>query len=350
MALHFRGGSLVDPDSPAASDRIFQIIAGFWTARTVYVAARLGLADLVAGGPRTTNELAEATGTHAPSLYRVLRALAGEGFFVEDNRGRFGLTALGEPLRSNVPGSLRSAAISQLGEDHYEPWGDLLHSVTTGETAFDHRFGMPVFDYYSAHPEAARVFNESMTGLTRTVEAAVVQAYDFSPYKRIVDVGGGHGGFLAAILAANPDAGGILADMPEVAEGARQRFEADGLRGRCDAIGGDFFEAVPGGGDLYTLKWIVHDWDDGRSTTLLRNVRKAMARGAKVLLVESVLPGRNEPSIGKYLDLNMMVMTGGRERTEDEFRRLLAGAGFRLARVVPTASMVSVVEAFSDGD
>ena len=209
----------MDRETPSPTDRMFQFVSNVWTSRAVYVAAKLGIADLVHDRPRTAAELAEATGTHAPSLFRVLRALASVGMFAEDEQGRFAQTPLGATLRSGIPGSLRATAISELGEDHYEAWTDVLHSVRTGEIAFDHRFGMPVWEYYAQHPENAGVFNESMTGLTRSVEAAVVAAYDFSPFAQVVDVGGGHGGFLAAILAANPRAKGVLFDAPRSSRG-----------------------------------------------------------------------------------------------------------------------------------
>ncbi|SIO58072.1 hydroxyneurosporene-O-methyltransferase [Singulisphaera sp. GP187] len=335
--------------TPSPTEQLFQIINGFWTSRAVYVAAKLGLADFVQEGPKSADELAAATGTHAPSLYRVLRALASTGIFLEDEQGRFAATPLSDVLRSGVPGSLRASAISELGEDHYDAWRNVLQSVKTGEIAFDHHFGMPVWEYYAQNQEVAQVFNESMSGLTRSIEAAVVRSCDFSHGRTVVDVGGGHGTFLAAILKANPTAKGILFDAPRVvAEGQNGLLSAEGLGGRIEAVGGDFFASVPGGGDIYTLKWIIHDWDDAKSVAILKNCHRAMARGGRLLLVESVIPPRNEPSLGKFMDLNMLVMTGGRERTADEFRDLLAAAGFRLARIIATPSPVSVIEALRE--
>lgn len=336
--------------SQQPADQIFQLITSFWTSRAVYVAAKLGLADLVQTGPKTAAELAEATGTHAASLYRVLRALASTGFFVEDEQGRFASTPTSDALRSGVPGSLRATAISELGEDHYDSWGNVLHSVRTGGIAFDDHFGKPVWQYYAENPEIAQTFNDSMTGLTRTIEDAVVGAYDASRFRTVVDVGGGHGSFLASLLKANPAANGILFDAPQVVEGAEARFRDLGVEGRCVAHGGDFFQSVPSGGDLYTLKWILHDWDDEKSVAILKNCRRAMGPGARLLIVDAVVPPRNEPSFGKFMDLNMLVMTGGRERTEAEFRDLLAAAGFQLSKVVPTPSPVSIVEGVRTGD
>jgi hypothetical protein len=333
-------------ETPNPAERLFRVIGGYWTSRAVYAAARLGLADLVDDGPKTAEQLAEATGTHSVSLYRLLRALAGIGMFAEDEAGRFAQTPFSAVLRSDVPGSLRGAAIAELGEDHYEAWGHLLHGIKTGDVPFLHRYGLPVWDFYASHPENAAFFHQAMTGLTAAVEAAVMNSYDFTPFRKIVDVGGGHGGLLASVLAAAPQAHGVLFDRPNVAQGgaARLRGVSD-LAGRWEAVGGDFFAAVPEGGDLYLMKWILHDWDDARAGTILGHCRRALAPGGRVLIADAVLPGRNEPSMGKFMDLNMLVIIGGRERTEDEFRDLLAASGLRLSRVIPTESVVSLIEA-----
>jgi hypothetical protein len=324
---------------------MLQMISGFWVSRALYVAAQLGFADHLHDQPRTAAELAKATGTHATSVYRVLRALASVGVFVEDEQGRFSVTPLGATLRSAVPGSLRALAISELAGGHYTAWGDVLHSVQTGAIAFDHVFSTPVWDYYAAHPEEAQVFNDSMTELTRMVEAAVLDVYDFAPFAKIVDVGGGHGGFLAAILRANPAATGVVFDAPQVIAGTKAHLEAEGIVERCAAIGGDFFQSVPPGGELVMLKAIIHDWDDERSLAILNNCHRAMTPGATLILVDTVIPPGNTPSMGKFIDLIMLVMTGGRERTEKEFRSLLTAAGFTLTRILPTRSPFSVVEA-----
>jgi SAM-dependent methyltransferase len=331
-------------DDLSPQDRMFQVLVGFWASQAVAAAARLGLADHLHDRPRTADELAAATGTHAPSLARLLRALAGAGVFRED-RGRFALTPLGETLRTGVPGSLRGMIMAVLGGEHYRAWGGLLHSVETGRTAFDHIHGMPVFDYYARHPEEAAIFNDAMTSGSAVVESAVLEAFDFSPYRKVVDVGGGHGRFLSSILKAHPRAEGVLFDAPQVVEGAVGRLEAEGLAGRCRVVGGDFFEAVPEGGDLYVMKWIVHDWDDRRSLEILKNCHRAMAEGGALLLVESVLPEGGGASFGHFADLNMMVMTGGKERTEAEFRALLGATGFALTGIRPTRSPVSLVMA-----
>ncbi len=323
---------------------MLQMIAGFWLSRTIYVAAKLGLADLISEGPKTAAELAEATNTHAPSLYRVVRALASAGIFSEDGEGRFHMTPLATTLQTGVPGSLRSLALTELGEEHYPAWENVLHSVKTGEIAFDHKFGMPIWEFFGENPENAAIFNDAMTNLTSGVIDAIMAAYDFSGYKTIADIGGGQGSLITTILKAYPDASGILFDMPVVAESGRERIRAQHLEERCEVVGGSFFDEVPAGADAYILKWIIHDWEEERAVALLKNCRKAMKLDSKLLLVEVVLPGVNEPHFGKFIDLNMLVMTGGRERTEEEYRELYRAAGFELTRVVPTESPFCVIE------
>jgi hypothetical protein len=332
-------------ESKSPADQMLDIVSAFWISRSVYVAAKLELADHVADQPKTATELAKLTGTHAPALSRILRALASVGVFAHDEADRFGPTPVSATLRSGVPGSIRAFVMSELGGEHFTAWSDVMHSVTTGEIAFDHAFGQTIWEYYKQHPDDAKIFNESMTGITKMVEAAVLTAYDFSPYKRIVDIGGGHGGLLAAILRANPSASGVLFDAPQVIDGAKPRLAEQGLAERCEVVAGNFFEAVPSGGDLYILKWIIHDWNEERSGVILKNCRSAMPDGAKLLLVEAVIPPGDAPSFGKFIDLVMLVMTGGRERTKGEFSELLASNGFRLAKVVPTQSPSSLIEA-----
>jgi hypothetical protein len=339
----------MDNAAPPPSARMTDLIFGFWTAKAIRVAAILGVADHIEAGPKTAEELAGLVGAHGPSLHRLLRALASVGIFKEDDRRRFAPTPLGSTLRSGVPGSLRDTAISMLDDGHGRCWDDLLHSLRTGEIACDHVHGTNIWDYYAHHPEEERAFNGAMTGLSQMVGGAVVEAYDFSPFGKIVDVAGGQGSLLSQILRATPKARGVLFDAPRVVEGAGPNLEAAGVADRVERIGGDFFESVPAGGDLYTLKWIVHDWDDERSLAILKNCRRAMHPGARLLLVEAVIPPGNEPMWGKFLDLNMLVITGGKERTEREFAALLASAGLRLTRVIPTKSPVSIVEAEPEG-
>jgi hypothetical protein len=323
---------------------MFQTFADFWTAHAIHAAARYCLADHLAERPRSAEELAATTRTHAPSLARLLRALVAAGLFRE-SAGRYSLTPLGETLRTGTPGSMRPLVLAVLGGEQFRAWGSLQHSLETGQTAFDHVYGQSIWDYYHRHPEAAAVFNDAMTAGTATVGPAVLEAFDFSPFRTIVDIGGGHGGFLASILEANASTRGIVFDAPSVVAGTREHLRSRGLAGRCEAVGGNFFESVPAGGDLYVMKWIIHDWDDRRALVILRNCRRAMgSSGGRLLLIDSVLSENGSP-FGPFLDLNMLVMTGGKERTEGEFRALLAEAGFALRKVHPTRSNVSLVEA-----
>lgn len=323
---------------------MLRIISGFWISRAIYIAAKLGIADLVRDQPKTADELATATGTHAPSLYRVLRALASVGIFAEAGEGRFSLSSLAETLQSGVPGSLRAFAITELGEEHYPAWGDLMHSVRTGKIAFDHHFGVDVWKFFEQHPENARIFNNAMSGMTAAANEAIMARYDFSAIKKIVDVGGGHAGLITSVLNTNPGMKGVLFDSPQVVEGAQPRIAAAGLSDRCEIVAGDFFAAVPAGGDGYILKWIIHDWNEDRATIILRNCRSAITNDGRLMVIEAVIPAGGEPHFAKFIDLNMLVMTGGRERTEEEFRRLFDASGFRLMRIVATESPFSVIE------
>jgi O-methyltransferase domain/Dimerisation domain len=332
------------PDVPPQVTML-QMISGFWLSRAVYIAAKLGLADLVKEQPKSAEELAEATDTHAPSLYRVLRALASAGIFAEDEAQRFHSTPLAATLQSDIPGSLRYIAMTELGEEHYPAWEQVLHSVKTGEIAFNHRFGMPIWEFFAANPENARIFDNAMAHLTTSVNEAILSGYDFSPFGKIVDVAGGQGSLLVGILNANPAMRGVLCDLPHVIEKATQRIRDDGLADRCELIASDIFQSVPEGGDAYVLKWIIHDWNDEQSLTILKNCRQAMAADGKLLLIESVIFPGNEPAFAKFMDLNMLVMTGGRERTESQYRELLAAAGFELTRIVQTPSPFCVIEA-----
>ena len=323
---------------------LLQMMTGYWVSQALHVAAKLGIADLLADGPVDCEDLAAATDTHAPSLQRVLRALASVGVFTEVSPGSFALTPLAELLRTETPGSMRALAI-MYAEEQYRAWGELLHSVRTGEMAFDHQFGMGYFEYLAQHPEADRVFNEAMTGWTHQLVGAVMDTYDFSPFKTIVDVGGGYGTLLAAILRSNPGTRGVLFEQPHVVASAEEQLVAAGVADRCTFVGGDFFAAVPTGGDAYVLSQILHDWDDERCVAILGQCRRVMPDHGKLLVVELVLPEGDEPFLGKWLDLHMLVLLGSRERTAAEYDTLFRAAGFKLARVVPTPPGPSVVEA-----
>lgn len=246
---------------------------------------------------------------------------------------------------TDAPGSLRWFAVSELGQEHYPAWGNLMHSIKTGEIAFDNFFGVDIWKYFANNPEDAAVFNDSMSGVTAATNEAVTTLCDFSGFNKIVDVGGGHGGLISGILKKNPNLKGVLFDAPEVIEGARAKIEAGGLSDRLETQSGDFFKAVPGGGDVYIMKWIIHDWDNEKSNTILRHIRSQIPANGRLILVDCVVPETNEPHFSKFFDLNMLVMTGGKERTECEFQELLAAAGFRLLRVIPTELPTSIVEA-----
>ncbi|HEY0079850.1 MAG TPA: methyltransferase [Pyrinomonadaceae bacterium] len=324
---------------------LLNMIVGFMGSQAIYVAARLGIADLLKDGARSVEDLAKETKTDARSLYRVLRALSSLGVFTEARPRHFALTPLAEPLLTDAPGSLRAFASFMSADWHLRPWGDILHSVKTGEVAFKHIYGQEYFPYIGQNPEAARVFDDAMTSLSATAAPAIASAYDFSAFQKIVDVAGGHGLLLSAVLKANPNLQGMLFDVPFVVEGARPLLEAEGVSERVELAAGDFFESVPMGGDAYMMKHIIHDWDDERALKILRNCQRAMKKDGRLLLVEVVIPEGDAPSFGKFIDLEMLLFTGGCERTAGQYRELLDDAGFELTRIVPTRSPYSIVEA-----
>jgi ubiquinone/menaquinone biosynthesis C-methylase UbiE len=270
------------------------------------------------------------------------------GVFAEDEHGRFALTPLATTLRSDVPGSLRAWAIVQLGEEHYQAWGELMHSVRTGEIAFDHVFGTGVWQYRAQHPEHAKHFDEAMANMIGVYNVAVLASYPFSTIEHVVDVGGGDGSLLITLLQANPTMKGVLFDLPHVTERAKQRIADASLTDRCKVVAGDALTSAPSGGDAYILSRVIHDWDDDHAVTILKNCHRAMTDQGKLLLIERVLPARVESSSAAQAlvlsDLNMMVMNGGRERTEAEYRALFEAASFRLTKVTPTQSAMSVIE------
>jgi len=331
-------------ESESPERQLAQMLSGYWVTQAVYVAAKLGLADLLKDGPLSFEELAAQAGAHPRSLYRLLRALASLGVFAEESDGRFALTPLAERLRSDVAGSQRSFAL-MLGEEHYQAWGELLYSVQTGEIGFDRVFEQPIFEYLAEHPDKGQIFDDAMTGIHGRETAEVLSAYDFGQFGTVADIGGGNGSQLTAILQANAEVRGILFDRPEVIGRSIPRLQEAGVADRCDAVGGNFFDSVPAGADAYLLRHIIHDWDDDNALTILTNCRGAMRDGGKVLVVESVIPPGNEPFFGKLLDLTMLVIPGGMERTEAQYRGLFEEAGLRLAQVVATRGEVSVLEA-----
>jgi len=259
--------------------------------------------------------------------------------------GAFFQTPLSETLRSGKPGSMQAIVEAELGHDHYQSWGELESCLREGGTAFERKYGMPIWQYYAKHPELEVLFGEAMTNLTQMANMGIVHSYDFAPFSFAIDIGGGHGGLLSSVLEGHPKARGMIFDLPTVIDEAAAGDAVTRYRGRLETSAGDFFEKVPSGGDLYLLKFILHDWDDDRCVTILSNIRKAMSPSGRLAVIEIVLPERSEPHVGPLIDLNMMVMTGGRERTEGEYGTLLSRAGFRLQKTVGTKSPFSVIEA-----
>lgn len=321
---------------------MLNLIVGYWVSRLVSVAAKLNLADLLKDGPRTVDELAASAGVRSSELYRVLRALASVGVFAETNNGKFKLTPLAETLRTGEPGSMHTQALLLNSDWQWRAWEQLLHGMETGEVPFNKAHGMPVFEYLEKHRDEHGVFHEATTSLTN---AAVAEAYNFSKFGTLVEVGGGYGSLLATILAAHPKLKGVLYDQPSVIAGAKtsQFVTAKGIAERCTLEGGNFFDSVPKGADAYTLKYILHDWNDERAVQILSNCRAAMKDDGRVLVIDSVIPPGNDPGYVKLLDIEMLII-GGRERTKAEFAPLFREAGLKLTRVIPTKGPLSIVE------
>jgi hypothetical protein len=334
-----------DSAKPPPPVLLFRLTMGAWVTQAVSVAANLGIADALGSGPRPVDEIAETVGVDAQSLYRLMRALSDEQVFSELDGRRFALTPVSELLLTDAPGSLRSWAI-MVGRPYLrDAWTDLEESIRTGETAFDRVHGQQAFDYFRANPEDGEVLNRAMTAISGRFVAEVVGSYDFSAIRKIVDVGGGQGALLAAILAANPHVHGVLYDLPHVIAAGGAPLKEAGVDDRCERIGGDFFESVPTGGDAYLLSNIIHDWDDDLSVRILANCRAALNDHGRVLLGEVVLPNTTEPHPAKWIDLQMLIMGSGRQRTEEEYRRLFQQAGLQLTKVVRSHAMFNLVEA-----
>jgi SAM-dependent methyltransferase len=323
---------------------LLELMNGYWITQSIAVAADLGLADALADGPREIADVAAEVGADERSLVRRARALAMVGVLDQRSDGRYGLTPLGECLRDGDPGSLRALARMRGSDWQWRAWRGLGHSVRTGETAFEHVYGKNMFEHLVHDaPEDGAVFDRAMTGHAGQTHAAIVPAYDFSRHRLVVDVGAGHGSLLTRVLESAPGTRGIAFDLPPVAEATARGLAAAGLDGRAEARGGDFFESVPAGGDAYLLSHIVHDWDDERGVTLLRNCRDAIAPDGRLLVCEMLVPDGPEPHFSKLLDIEMLVNTGGLERTLGEYRALFAAAGFELTEVLRTASPVSLI-------
>jgi len=325
---------------------LYQLAIGHYFTNALQLAVKLGVADVLAGGPRPAEDIAAATRTDVPALRRVLRLLASVGVFEEREDGAFALTPVGECLRPGVPGSARAMVMLFTGTRVQDGWRDLEYAVRTGEPVFRKR---GVDDPFTGRSdEDAANFDAAMADFTRLAAVAVAAAYDFASLRTLVDVGGGNGALLIGILLAHPHLHGIVFDQPAAAERARASIAEHGLADRCEAVGGNFFANVPPGGDAYVLKHVIHDWSDERATAILKNCRRAMGERGKLLIVEGVYPRRIDESLAARgaaaNDVNMLVNTGGRQRSEAEFRALYAAAGFALTRIVPTLAPVSVIE------
>jgi hypothetical protein len=322
-----------------------RLVNGYQVTQAIHVVAVLGIADLLGDGPRTSDDLAAQTGTHAPSLQRVLRALAGVGVLHEGDDGRFALTPVGECLRSDASEPVGGWASYVGAPNHWQAWGALLRTVCTGEHAFRAVHGTDVWEYRAQHPEEGAVFDRAMTAMTLRANQHLLEGYDFSRIRSVVDVGGGHGALVAALLVAHPHMRGVVLDQPHVVAHAPAVLEEAGVADRAEVVAGSFFDAVPEGADAYVLKAILHDWDDAEALRILRRCRAAIPPHGVLLVVERDLGAPNEDPDAKLSDLNMMVGPGGRERTRDEFATLLADGGFALRAATPTPIGLTVFEA-----
>ncbi len=331
----------IAPEQAAAE--LHRLLNGFQISQAIHVAAVLGVADHMAAGARASDEIAAAVGAHPHALYRLLRALAALGVFREHEQRRFSLAPMGECLRSDAEQPVRPFAVFIGQAYQWQTWGQLLHSVRTGENAFRALHGMSSWTYREQHPEQNAIFNAAMTGNSRRIDRAIIAAYDFSRCARIADIGGGQGSLLAAILLANPTARGVLFDLPHVVAGATRVLAAAGVADRCEVIAGNMFDSVPEGCDAYVLKYIIHDWDDTSCTRILQRCRRAMRADARLLVVDRFIGPLNENLAVALSDLNMLVGPGGQERTREEFAALFQAGGFRLADAVPTSAPVRVI-------
>lgn len=326
--------------------QLLSIVSSAWTSAAIYVAAKLGIADLLKDGPRTTEYLSVATSTHEMSLYRVLRAVASAGVFMEQDGRTFANTPMSEALRSDNPNSVRDLTIWINEPEHWKVYGDLIHSVRTGEPAWDKTHGEPVFPYlFKTNPELGDIFNKAMTSYTHQTTGPLLEAYDFSSAQVIADIGGGLGHLLGSVLATNKGTTGVLFDLPEVLSGAPAMLKKYGVEDRVETMCGDFTQDIPVVADIYLLKHIIHDWYDDKNQVILGNIRNNMPDDAKILIIETVVPEGNVPHFSKIIDLEMLAAPGGMERTASEFKDLLEKSGLKLERIIPTKGMMSIIEA-----
>jgi O-methyltransferase domain/Dimerisation domain len=334
-----------DPSVISPPAAVIGLVAGMWAAKATAVAANLGIPDQLAHGPKTAEEVARMIGADASAVFRLMRAVMSVGVFTADREHRFALTPLGETLRSDVPGSMRSFLIAEMAPGHWLPWGNLEDAVRTGKPSAPKVLGMDSWEYYKKNRDEGFHFAEAMSGLSHMAMEAVFASYSFAGVRKVVDVGGSHGAFIAAVLQRETSARGVLFDRPEVVEAAGATLQHAGVDDRVDRVGGSFFESVPAGGDAYLVKHILHDWNDKECVTILRNVREAMAPDGRVVVVEMLITDKGPPSLAPLLDLNMLVTLTGKERTTEGFAALFAKAGLKLHAVTPTQSPVAVIEA-----
>jgi hypothetical protein len=340
------------PMVPRSQDRknavatLAEIASGYFVSQALFVAVKLGIADLLAKGPQSSEELARAAGAHADSLHRILRVLAGSGVFGQEEDGRFVLTPAAQPLRSDAPDCV-SGYLRLLGSDWYwRAWGELLHTARSGEPAFEYVFKQSIFDYLTDHPGAGRIFSDAMTSRSAPEDAAIADAMDLAGVKRVVDVGGGQGGLIMAVLRAHPHVNGILFDLPNVVAMAQPRFAENDIGSRCEFAEGDFFSPIWVRADAVLMKRIIHDWDDERAKAILTNCRQIVPDGGKLILIERLMTPGNDYSVAKLMDLQMMVITPrGRERSESEYSALFAATGFSLPKIVPTVAGMNLIVA-----
>ncbi len=328
------------------AQQVLQVATGYMASSALYAAVSLDVADHLAHGPRTAAELATATGAKEDPLYRVLRLLSSLGIFDEIGPRTFALNPAAELLRKSAPNSLRSMALFLPDPFHYRVYSNIMDSMKTGTPASEATLGMPVFQYLAGDQAYSKIFNDAMTAMSAPVAGAAIEAYDFSGIGTLVDVAGGHGEVLMSILRTHPGMKGIVCDLAHVVEGAVPRIRHAGLADRMQAVPCDFFKSVPEGGDAYIMKHIIHDWYDERASLILRNIATAMgSRKGRLILLETVIASGSAPDFGKFIDIEMLLFPGGKERTAEEFEALLAGAGFTLTKIVPTKSPLSVIEA-----
>jgi len=332
------------PTGPPPAEVMFRMITGYWVSQIIGVAAKLGIAEHLHGGAKSADELARLTHSEPSALFRVLRAAASVGVFHLNADDRFSLTPLGETLRSAVPGSMREMAIMQISKGHWLPWGRLEDAVRTGKPQAVATLGCEIFEHYAKNPEEAAAFTGAMGNLSAIVASEVAAHVDTSGLTRAVDIGGAEGTLIAALLGKNPSLEGIVFDLPHVTASAKAKLEAQGLLGRCEVVAGDFFKSVPSA-DLYVLKQILHDWNDEQATTILRNCAQSMTSRGRMAIVEMVIPDDGAPTPAQLMDVNMLAILPGRERTQAEYTALLEGVGLRVERLVPTHSPFQILEA-----